>query len=109
MVGVRITKLDVPVVALEGDQVHLRCDYENESDSRLYTLKWYKDSKEFFRHQPGLAPREGDDLCRDHHTYHVDGVSVDVSVKADSEVDQGLYGEVWQPARVLTLHGVRTR
>ncbi|MPC52523.1 hypothetical protein E2C01_046394 [Portunus trituberculatus] len=80
--GVRITKLDVPAVALEGDDVHLRCDYEDESGSSLYTLKWYKDDQEFFRHQPGRAPREGDDHCHDHYLYHVDGVTADVSTES---------------------------
>lgn len=86
MAGVRIANLDVPAVALEGDQVHLRCNYEDEGDSSLYTLKWYKDSREFFRHQPGLAPREGDDRCRDHHTYHVDGVTVDCWASTERDV-----------------------
>lgn len=76
-----IAKLDVPPVALEGDDVHLRCDYEDEGGSSLYTLKWYKDNQEFFRHQPGRTHRDGDDRCRDHHTYHIEGVSVDVSTQ----------------------------
>ncbi|KAK8394089.1 hypothetical protein O3P69_006356 [Scylla paramamosain] len=84
--GVRITELDVPAVALEGDDVHLRCDYEDEGGSSLYTLKWYKDDQEFFRHQPGRAPREGDDHCRDHHLYHVDGVTVDCWVSTERDV-----------------------
>lgn len=84
--GVRITKLDVPAVALEGDQVHLRCDYEDEGHSSLYTLKWYKNEQEFFRHQPGLTPTDGDDRCRSHHPYHVDGVSVDCWVSTERDV-----------------------
>ncbi|XP_045126113.1 uncharacterized protein LOC123513195 [Portunus trituberculatus] len=91
--GVRITKLDVPAVALEGDQVHLRCDYEEESPSSLYTLKWYKNEQEFFRHQPGLTPSEGEDRCRNHHHYHVDGVSVDCWVSTEKDVVlQGVTG-----------------
>jgi len=49
--GAQITDLKVPSMALEGDDVTLHCDYD-ESDSPLYSLKWYKDGAEFYRHVP---------------------------------------------------------
>ncbi|KAK8719015.1 hypothetical protein OTU49_014297, partial [Cherax quadricarinatus] len=84
--GVRITDLGVPPVAIVGDEVHLRCDYEDEGGSTLYTLKWYKDSQEFYRHQPGLSPHTADDRCLDDDTYHVEGVAVDCWVSTEREV-----------------------
>ncbi|KAK8727344.1 hypothetical protein OTU49_009824, partial [Cherax quadricarinatus] len=76
--GVRIRALEVPLVALQKDEVRLRCDYEDEGGSSLYTLKWYKDGREFYRHQPGISPHTPDHRCLDRYSYHVDGVSVDV-------------------------------
>ncbi|XP_071533940.1 uncharacterized protein [Panulirus ornatus] len=84
--GVRIKKLDVPAVAIEGDEVHLRCDYEDEGGSSLYTLKWYKDAHEFYRHQPGISPLTANDRCVDHHTYAVEGINVDCWVSTEREV-----------------------
>ncbi|XP_066978353.1 uncharacterized protein [Macrobrachium rosenbergii] len=82
--GVRIKDLDVPSVALEGDEVHLRCDYEDEGGSSLYTLKWYKDGKEFYRHQPGISPYS--DKCADHNTYDVVGVQVECWTSTERDV-----------------------
>lgn len=93
--GVRITELEVPGVALEGDVVHLRCHYQNEGGSSLYTLKWYKDDQEFYRHQPGLSQQQQQQnhnhnnaaaaapppppRCQHHPPYKVPGVTIDVS------------------------------
>ncbi|CAL4118649.1 unnamed protein product [Meganyctiphanes norvegica] len=52
VIGAQITDLRVPSMALEGDDITLHCDYD-DSDSRLYSLKWYKDGVEFYRHVPG--------------------------------------------------------
>ncbi|XP_069160904.1 uncharacterized protein [Procambarus clarkii] len=82
--GVRIKELEVPAVALENDDVHLRCDYEDEGGSSLYTLKWYKDGNEFYRHLPSLSPDAPDDRCL--HTYPVDGVTVDCWASTEREV-----------------------
>ena len=65
-------------MALEGDMLHLHCDYEDESGSSLYTLKWYKDGLEFYRHLPGI-PHTPDHRCLDTYVPHVEGVAVDVS------------------------------
>ncbi|CAL4113766.1 unnamed protein product, partial [Meganyctiphanes norvegica] len=76
--GVRITSLSVPSVALEGDEVRLRCDYEEstEGGSRLYSLKWYKDGQEFYRYVPGaaadlLAQENPCDIFTEHGVYGV--------------------------------------
>ncbi|XP_053654364.2 uncharacterized protein [Cherax quadricarinatus] len=84
--GVRIRALEVPLVALQKDEVRLRCDYEDEGGSSLYTLKWYKDGREFYRHQPGISPHTPDHRCLDRYSYHVDGVSVDCWVSSEREV-----------------------
>ncbi|CAL4164774.1 unnamed protein product [Meganyctiphanes norvegica] len=49
--GAQITDLRVPSQALAGDDVTLHCDYD-DNDSHLYSLKWYKDGLEFYRHVP---------------------------------------------------------
>ena len=46
--AVKIRTLDVPEVALAGHSVHLTCDYDLERQ-RLYQVKWYKGSHEFYR------------------------------------------------------------
>ncbi|ROT66200.1 putative cell adhesion molecule 2-like isoform X1 [Penaeus vannamei] len=83
---VRIKELDVPAVALVNDKIHLRCDYEEEGMSRLYTLKWYKDGKEFYRYQPGISAHSSDDRCADDLTYDVAGVNVDCWVSTERDV-----------------------
>ena len=70
---VLLKEVRMPSVALEGDMLHLHCDYEDSSS--LYTLKWYKDGLEFYRHKPGV-PHIPDHSCLDNN---VEGVSVDVS------------------------------
>ncbi|XP_042856785.1 uncharacterized protein LOC122243324 [Penaeus japonicus] len=83
---VRIKELNVPAVALVNDKIHLRCDYEEEGKARLYTLKWYKDGKEFYRYQPGISAHSADDRCADDLTYDVAGVNVDCWVSTERDV-----------------------
>ncbi|XP_071522320.1 uncharacterized protein [Panulirus ornatus] len=84
--GVRIRELEVPAVALKDDEVHLKCDYEDEGSSSLYSLKWYKDGREFYRHQPGISSHTPDHKCLTAYAYHVDGVTVDCWVSSEREV-----------------------
>ena len=49
--GVKINLIHVPEVAQAGHSVHLTCDYDLER-ARLYQVKWYKGSHEFFRYSP---------------------------------------------------------
>lgn len=46
--------------------------YDLETD-KLYSITWYKDHEEFYRYVPKGEPKK--------HTYHVEGVKVDVSRK----------------------------
>ena len=48
----KIRYLDVPQVAQSGHDVSLTCDYDLERQ-RLYSVKWYKGSHEFYRFTPG--------------------------------------------------------
>ncbi|XP_064119838.1 uncharacterized protein LOC135224606 isoform X2 [Macrobrachium nipponense] len=84
--GVRITDLRVPSVALKGDEVRLVCDYKEENGASLYTLKWYKDDQEFYRHQPGISPHTTQERCQDAYMYTVEGVSVDCWMSTEREV-----------------------
>lgn len=49
--GVRIKTLDIPTMAQAGHDVHLTCDYDLER-ARLYQVKWYKGTHEFYRYSP---------------------------------------------------------
>eukprot|EP00095_Tigriopus_kingsejongensis_P001102 maker-scaffold497_size155254-snap-gene-0.10 protein:Tk01102 transcript:maker-scaffold497_size155254-snap-gene-0.10-mRNA-1 annotation:"PREDICTED: uncharacterized protein LOC102680362 isoform X2" len=49
--SVKIRVLDVPQVAQAGHTVPLTCDYDLERQ-RLYQIKWYKGTHEFYRYSP---------------------------------------------------------
>ncbi|CAB4059491.1 unnamed protein product [Lepeophtheirus salmonis] len=49
--SVRIRVLDVPQAAKAGLDVKLTCDYDLQGQ-RLYQVKWYKGSHEFYRYSP---------------------------------------------------------
>ncbi|PSN56169.1 hypothetical protein C0J52_03339 [Blattella germanica] len=56
--GVRCLKLlllDVPSTADMFSPVTLFCEFDTEG-SGLYSVKWYKDGKEFFRYMPDYDP-----------------------------------------------------
>lgn len=58
---------------MEKDHLPLplsRFRYDLETD-KLYSITWYKDHEEFYRYVPRGEPKK--------HTYHVEGVKVDVS------------------------------
>ncbi len=54
--AVKIRVLDVPEMAQAGRTVHLTCDYDLERQ-RLYQVKWYKGSHEFYRYSPYESDR----------------------------------------------------
>lgn len=56
MAGLRIVRVTVPAVVRKGDTVHLNCDYELEQPERLYSIKWYKGRREFYRYTPQANP-----------------------------------------------------
>ena len=61
--------LRAPKQLILGQSALLGCDYDLEQ-SRLYSVKWYKDGQEFFRFMPSLDHKM--------QVFRVEGVSVDV-------------------------------
>lgn len=53
--GLRLVRLDMPGVVIRGDPVWLNCSFDLESDD-LYSVKWYKNNREFFRYLPNEEP-----------------------------------------------------
>lgn len=69
--GQNITRFFVPTTARIGDSVLLICEYSLSRGQKIYTHKWYKEEKEFWRHEPRQRPA---------YTYfNVSGINVDVS------------------------------
>ncbi|KAK8387257.1 hypothetical protein O3P69_018102 [Scylla paramamosain] len=69
--SLRVRKVIVPPHEIKGKKVELECQYDLEGD-QLYSVKWYKGIKEFFRYVPADNPPI--------QVFHLPGVSVDVSV-----------------------------
>ncbi|XP_052867395.1 uncharacterized protein LOC128273467 [Anopheles cruzii] len=55
-VGLRNVRVTVPTSVRKGDPVHLYCEYELEDNERLYSIKWYKGKREFYRYTPQVHP-----------------------------------------------------
>ncbi|XP_052894969.1 uncharacterized protein LOC128302235 [Anopheles moucheti] len=55
-VGLRNVRVTVPTAVRRGDSAHLFCDYELEDKERLYSIKWYKGKREFYRYTPQEKP-----------------------------------------------------
>ena len=68
--GIRLTKTVLPSHALLGEDVILECLYDMEGD-KLYSVKWYRNGKEFYRHIPTDLPPTG--------VFKQPGLRVDVS------------------------------
>ena len=45
--GIRLDHVEVPAVVAVGETAHLSCDVDQQSD-QIYSIKWYKDSDEFY-------------------------------------------------------------
>ena len=67
----RIVSFEGPALLLPGDSAYLRCLYELGGE-RLYSVKWYKDAKEFYRYHPQLNPQ--------FMAFQAPGINVDVSI-----------------------------
>uniref|UniRef100_A0A224YKG0 Beat protein like 1 n=1 Tax=Rhipicephalus zambeziensis TaxID=60191 RepID=A0A224YKG0_9ACAR len=65
----RIIELKVPESPTRGSTVTLECRYDLQGD-RLYSVKWYKDDKEFLRYLPHERPKM--------RAFNVKGLKVDV-------------------------------
>ncbi|CAO1386220.1 unnamed protein product [Diamesa serratosioi] len=55
VVGLSTIHVSIPNAIQSGRNAILTCDYELEDDD-LYTLKWYKGKREFFRYTPKEIP-----------------------------------------------------
>lgn len=60
----------IPLAVRIGDTVTLQCHYDLEGEP-LYTVKWYKGTKEFFRYIPKELPSTQE--------FALAGISIDVS------------------------------
>ncbi|KAH1014005.1 hypothetical protein HUJ04_002912 [Dendroctonus ponderosae] len=50
-----VVNREVPVAVLRGEDANLQCFYDLEGD-KLYSVKWYRGSLEFFRYSPSEFP-----------------------------------------------------
>lgn len=50
-VGLRDVRVVIPAAVKRGDNALLICNYDMEGDS-LYSVKWYKGKREFYRYTP---------------------------------------------------------
>ena len=53
--AIRLTETLLPSYAIRGDDVIFQCSYDMEGD-KLYSVKWYRNGKEFYRHIPSDNP-----------------------------------------------------
>jgi len=53
--AIRLTETLLPSHAILGEDVILQCSYDMEGD-KLYSVKWYRNGKEFYRHIPSDNP-----------------------------------------------------
>lgn len=61
----------VPAAVRRGENVNLICQYDLEGDT-LYSMKWYKGKREFFRFTPKKEPSL--------QTFPLPGIYVEVSL-----------------------------
>merc|ERR1712227_1173072 len=52
----RITEQSIPSNAIRGEDITLECLYDLQGDS-LYSVKWYRNGQEFYRHIPTDRPQ----------------------------------------------------
>lgn len=53
--GLREVRIQIPTAVKKGDSAILNCWYDTEGDL-LYTVKWYKGGREFYRYAPNEIP-----------------------------------------------------
>lgn len=68
--GLRIVHVTVPSAVENGKNATLVCEHDTEGDT-LYSIKWYKGRREFFRYTPKEIPAV--------KIFSMPGISVDVS------------------------------
>ncbi|XP_054710641.1 uncharacterized protein LOC129220277 [Uloborus diversus] len=75
--GLKLMSLDVPTAVMQGDSVWLNCTLDLESDD-LYSVKWYKNDVEFYRHLPQDKPSG--------QKYDIPGVHLDLQKSVQGHV-----------------------
>lgn len=68
--GLRDVRVTIPTAVKRGDNALLICNYDMEGDS-LYSVKWYKGKREFYRYTPK-------DEQQSIKTFPVAGINVEV-------------------------------
>lgn len=53
---IKITEQSIPSNAIRGEDITLECLYDLQGDS-LYSVKWYRNGQEFYRHIPTDRPQ----------------------------------------------------
>ncbi|KAF7998329.1 hypothetical protein HCN44_009727 [Aphidius gifuensis] len=67
----KMVELKVPnIIDPREEKVKLYCNYELDAGEKLYSIKWYKDTNEFYRFMPDANPSGVD--------FHVDDIQVDI-------------------------------
>lgn len=69
--GLRIVHVTVPSAIESGKNAVLVCEHDLETDT-LYSVKWYKGRREFFRYTPKEIPAV--------KVFPLPGITVDVSI-----------------------------
>ncbi|XP_064115527.1 cell adhesion molecule 2-like [Macrobrachium nipponense] len=75
--GLKVKNVVVPSHEVKGKRVELECNYELDGD-QLYSVKWYKGIKEFFRYVPADSPPM--------QVFDLPGVNVDLDKSSDRKV-----------------------
>lgn len=68
--ALRLIELNVPETPTRGSTVTLECRYDLQRD-QLYSVKWYKDGREFFRYMPRDRPSK--------KMFNIKGLTVNVA------------------------------
>ncbi|XP_049538605.1 uncharacterized protein LOC125952889 [Anopheles darlingi] len=77
VITLKDVRVSVPFAIRRGDNANLICHYDMEGDE-LYSVKWYKGKREFFRYTPKEIPAL--------KAFHVAGVTVELSVSNGSHI-----------------------
>ncbi|KAK8737772.1 hypothetical protein OTU49_004231 [Cherax quadricarinatus] len=75
--ALRMKNFEVPLHVPRGESTTLRCEFDLQGE-RLYSVKWYKGGREFFRYVPNERPMKQD--------YKVTGVNVDMEASTGQVV-----------------------
>lgn len=71
ILSLTLNTIDVPAHRVVGDKATLICQFDMEGDT-LYSVKWYKDDREFYRFVPNDRPKL--------QVFETEGIQVDVSI-----------------------------